>query len=80
MSREYVKKIHYPCETAAIFQDVLFVMRVNDATELLNSADRAAEFYLNYFPFCEIEDVRERVLYSFGGLYLKDWQIIREAA
>ncbi|WP_316503212.1 hypothetical protein [Klebsiella oxytoca] len=80
MSKEYMKKIHYPCETAAIFQDVLFVMRVNDATELLNSADRAAEFYLNYFPFCEIEDVRGGVLYSFGGLYLKDWQIIREAA
>ncbi|EKZ6391753.1 hypothetical protein RE075_002194 [Klebsiella aerogenes] len=80
MSREYVKKIHYPCETEAIFQDVIFVMRINDATELLYAADRAAEFYLNYFPFCELEDVRDGVFYSFGGLYLKDWQIIREAA
>lgn len=38
MTREYVKKIKYPCETAAIFQDVVFVMRVNDATELLSAA------------------------------------------
>ncbi len=43
MTREYVKKIKYPCETAAIFQDVVFVMRVNDATELLSAADRARE-------------------------------------
>lgn len=80
MTREYVKKIHYPCETAAIFQDVVFVMRVNDATELLGAADRSAEFYLSYFPFCELEDVREGIRYSFGGLYLRDDNILREAA
>lgn len=80
MTREYVKRIHYPCETAAIFQDVVFVMRVSDATELLSAADRVAEFYLSYFPFCQLEDVREGIRYSFGGLYLRDDHIIREAA
>lgn len=80
MTREYVKKIHYPCETAAIFQDVLFVMRVNHYSELLSQADRAAEFYLRHFPFCTLENIREGVLYSFGGLYLNDYELIREAA
>lgn len=80
MTREYVKRIHYPCETAAIFQDVLFVMRLNDASEVLDKADRAAEFYLSHFPFCTLENVRECVLYSFGGLYLNDYELIREAA
>lgn len=80
MSREYIKKIHYPCETAAIFQDVLFVIRVNDASEMLHAADRATEFYLGYFPYCTLEGVREGVLYSFGGLYLNDFDLIREAA
>lgn len=80
MTIEYVKKIHYPCETAAIFQDVLFVIRPEHASELLNECDRAAEFFLNYFPFCKLEDVREGIVYSFGGLYLNDFEIIREAA
>lgn len=80
MTREYIKKINYPCETAAIFQDVLFVMRLNDASELLDKADRAAEFFLNHFPFCTLENIREGVLYSFGGLYLNDYELIREAA
>lgn len=80
MTREYVKKIHYPCETAAIFQDVLFVIRPQNANELLDVCDSAAEFFLSYFPFCKLEDVREGITYSFGGLYLNDYEIIREAA
>lgn len=80
MTREYVKRIDYPCETAEIFQDVLFVMRLNDASELLDKADMAAEFYLSHFPFCTLENIREGILYSFGGLYLNDFELIREAA
>lgn len=80
MTREYVKKIHYPCVTAAIFQDVLFVIRLNDASEVLDKADRAAEFYLNYFPYATLESIREGILYSFGGLYLNDCELIRESA
>ncbi|WP_336709819.1 MULTISPECIES: hypothetical protein [unclassified Cedecea] len=80
MTREYVKKIHYPCETAAIFQDVLFVMRPQSASDLLAEADRAAEFYLRFFPFATLENVREGIVYSFCGLYLNDYQLIREAA
>ncbi len=80
MTREYAKKIHYPCETAAIFQDVLFVIRLNDASEVLDKADRAAEFYLNHFPYATLESIREGILYSFGGLYLNDFELIREAA
>lgn len=80
MSKEYVKKIHYPCETATIFQGVIFVIRMQHYSELLCEADKAAEFYLNYFPYATLEDIREGIRYSFGGLYLKDDQIIREAA
>ncbi|MDU4288353.1 hypothetical protein [Mixta calida] len=80
MTREYVKKIHYPCETGAVFQDVVFVIRPQSASELLSEADRAAEFFLGHFPFCTLEDVREGIRYSFGGLYLRDDHIIREAA
>ncbi|HAZ8272812.1 TPA: hypothetical protein J8W34_004491 [Citrobacter koseri] len=80
MTREYVKKIIYPCLTAAIFQDVIYVMRPASASELLAEADKASEFYLNYFPFATLKDIREGILYSFGGLYLNDFQLIREAA
>lgn len=80
MSKEYVKKIHYPCETATIFQSVIFVIRPQHYSELLCEADKATEFYLNYFPYATVEDIREGIRYSFGGLYLKDDQIIREAA
>ncbi|ELY5902346.1 TPA: hypothetical protein ACNHAG_005184 [Klebsiella pneumoniae] len=80
MTRQYVKKINYPCQTAAIFQDVIYVMRPASASELLAKADKASEFYLNYFPFATLEDIREGILYSFGGLYLNDFQLIREAA
>ncbi|HCL6502414.1 hypothetical protein [Citrobacter freundii] len=80
MTREYVKKIHYPCETAAIFQDVLFVISANHSSELLCAADRAAEFYLNHFPYATLKSIREGILYSFGGLYLNDFDLIREAA
>lgn len=75
-----MNKIHYPCETAGIFQDVLFVIRVNHESELLSAADKAAEFYLDYFPYVTLENIREGVLYSFGGLYLNDFELIREAA
>lgn len=80
MTRQYVKKITYPCLTAAIFQDVLFVMHPASASELLSEADKAAEFYLSYFPYATLEDIREGILYSFGGLYLNDYELIREAA
>lgn len=75
-----MNKIHYPCETAAIFQDVLFVIRVNHVSELLCAADRAAEFYLDFFPYATLENIRDGILYSFGGLYLNDFELIREAA
>lgn len=75
-----MKKIIYPCETAAIFQGVIFVMRVNHYSELLCAADTATEFYLNYFPYATLENIRCGILYSFGGLYLNDYELIREAA
>lgn len=79
MNREYVKEIHYPCETATIFQGVIFVIRPQHASELLCEADRAAEFYLSYFPYATLENIRDEIRYSFGGLYLTDDQLIREA-
>ncbi|WP_426785859.1 hypothetical protein ACP3TB_21695 (plasmid) [Rahnella variigena] len=75
-----MNKINYPCETAAIFQDVIFVIRPKHSSELLCEADRATEFFLNYFPYATLENVRDGILYSFGGLYLNDFQLIREAA
>lgn len=80
MTSQYVKKIHYPCETAAIFQDVIFVMRPQSAADLLGETDRAAEFFLDFFPFATLENIRDDIVYSFGGLYLNDFQLISEAA
>ncbi|WP_158780489.1 hypothetical protein [Pantoea sp. BAV 3049] len=79
MSKEYVKKIHYPCETGAIFQGVIFVIRPQHCSELLSEADKATEFYLNYFPYATLENIREGIRYSFGGLYLTDDQLVLEA-
>ncbi|HBM2590212.1 hypothetical protein QU609_20105 [Enterobacter hormaechei subsp. hoffmannii] len=75
-----MKKITYPCETAAIFQNVIFVMRPYSSSNLLAEADKATEFFLNYFPHATLESIRESILYSFGGLYLNDSELIREAA
>lgn len=75
-----MSKITYPCETAAIFQDVVFVIRPQSNATVLNEADRATEFFLNYFPYATLENIREEILYSFGGLYLNDFQLIRERA
>jgi hypothetical protein len=72
--------IQYPCETAAIFQDVIYVIRPNNASELLSEADRAAEFFLRHFPYVTLEEIRAGILYSFGGRYLNDYQLVRNAA
>ncbi len=75
-----MSKIIYPCETAAIFQDVIFVINPRSAHEILSEADRAAEFFLGYFPHATLENVREGISYSFGGRYLNDFELLREAA
>ena len=75
-----MSKITYPCETGAIFQDVIFVINPRNSSELLGEADRAAEFFLDYFPYATLENIREDIVYSFAGLYLNDFQLIREAA
>lgn len=72
--------IQYPCETAAIFKDVIYVIRPNNASELLSEADRAAEFFLRHFPYVTLEEIRAGILYSLGGRYLNDYQLVREAA
>lgn len=75
-----MKKIIYPCETAAIFQDVIFVINPSSAHQLLSEADRASEFFLVHFPYATLENVRDGILYSFGGRYLNDFELLREAA
>lgn len=75
-----MSKITYPCETGAIFQNVIFVIHPRDASELLCEADKAANFFMSHFPCATLEDIREEIVYSFGGLYLNDFQLIREAA
>ena len=75
-----MSKITYPCETDAIFQDVIFVINPRNSSQLLGEADKAAEFFLDYFPYATLENIREEIVYSFGGLYLNDFQLIREAA
>lgn len=75
-----MSQITYPCETAAIFQDVIFVIRPKHSSELLGEADKAAEFFLNHFPKTTLKKIQAGILYSFGGLYLNDFQLIREAA
>jgi hypothetical protein len=39
------------------FSGCPFVMSAASASELLSEADKAAEFYLNHFPFATLEDI-----------------------
>lgn len=71
--------IHYPCETAAVFNGVVFVINPQDKAHLSEEADRAYEFYRNFFPKISAREVLARIRFSFGGLYLTLSDIQREA-
>ncbi|HDZ9010898.1 TPA: hypothetical protein RUY31_003605 [Klebsiella quasipneumoniae subsp. similipneumoniae] len=71
--------IHYPCETAAIFNNVVFVINPQDKGHLADECDRAYEFYRNFFPGMPAVEVLHRLRFSFGGLYLSVNDIQREA-
>ncbi|QDX29535.1 hypothetical protein [Dickeya poaceiphila] len=73
-------KIIYPCETAAIFQDVIFIIRAQSRSDLFNEIDKAENFYLSYFPYATLENIWDGIRYSFNGLYLNAMQANREAA
>lgn len=70
--------IHYPCETAAIFQGIVFVIRPQSKSDLWAEIERAETFYLNYFPYATTEHIWDGIRYSFGGLYLNGLQANRE--
>lgn len=71
--------IRYPCETASIFQGVIFVITPQSKEDLADEIDRAEQFYLGHFPYVNTEDIWEGIRYSFGGLYLNAFQVNREA-
>lgn len=71
--------IRYPCETAAVFNGVVFVINPQDKPHLAVEADRAYEFYRNFFPHITASEVLTRIRFSFGGLYLSLNDIQREA-
>lgn len=75
-----MRKITYPCETAAIFNDVVFVIRPNSAEDLMEECDKAETFFLNFFPYATNENVFDEIRYSFGGLYLNSLEVYRESA
>lgn len=74
-----MRKITYPCETAAIFNDVVFVIRPNSAEDLMEECDKAESFFLNFFPYVTHENVFDDICYSFGGLYLNSLEVYRES-
>lgn len=74
-----MRKITYPCETAAIFNDVVFVIRTNSAEDLMEECDKAETFFLNFFPYATHENVFDEMRYSFGGLYLNSLEAYRES-
>lgn len=71
-----MSKITYPCETAAIFQDVIFVISPQNREHLMYEIDKAEKFYLSYFPYATLIDVWDGIRYSFNGLYLTAMQAI----
>lgn len=75
-----MRKITYPCEAAAIFNDVVFVIRPNIAEDLMDECDKAETFFLNFFPYATHENVFDEIRYSFGGLYLNSFEVYRESA
>lgn len=70
--------IHYPCETAAVFNGVVFVINPQCKSHLAEEADRAYEFYRGFFPDVPALEVLNRLRFSFGGLYLKLIDVQRE--
>lgn len=71
--------IHYPCETAAVFNGVVFVINPQNKDHLAEEADRAYEFYRGFFQEISASEVLERLRFSFGGLYLSLIGVQREA-
>lgn len=71
--------IHYPCETAAVFNGVVFVINPQNKYHLAEECDRAYEFYRKFFPKISASEVLSRIRFSFGGQYLKLIDIQREA-
>lgn len=74
-----MRKITYPCETAAIFNDVVFVIRPNSAEDLMEECDKAETFFLNFFPYATHKNVFDEIRYSVGGLYLNSFEVYRES-
>lgn len=72
-----MSKITYPCETAAICKDVVFVIRPQSRDQLVAECERADMFFREMTPKATNQDLRE-TRYSFGGLYLNSDDIIRE--
>lgn len=70
--------IRYPCETAAVFNSVVFVINPQNKDHLAEEADRAYEFYRGFFPEIPASEVLTRIRFSFGGLYLKLIDVQRE--
>ncbi|MEG1465027.1 MAG: hypothetical protein RSA68_03860 [Hafnia sp.] len=75
-----MRKIIYPCDTAAIFNDVVFVTRPSSAEDLMEECDKAETFFLNFFPYATHENVFDDIRYSLGGLYLNSLKVYRESA
>lgn len=71
--------INYPCETAAIFQGVIFVIRPQSKSDLATEISKVEDFYLSYFPYATTENIWDGIRYSFGGLYLSNAHVYREA-
>lgn len=74
-----MRKIIYPCETAAIFNDVVFVIRTNSAEDLMEECKKAETFFLNFFPSATNECVCNEIRYSFGGLYIDSLETLWES-
>ncbi|WP_447723269.1 hypothetical protein [Enterobacter asburiae] len=71
--------IHYPCETAAVFNGVVFVINPKDKFHLAEECDRAYQFYRNFFPRLGVNKVLTGMRFSFGGQYLTLNDIQRES-
>ncbi|TCL06872.1 hypothetical protein [Sodalis ligni] len=74
-----MKEINFPCETAVIFRDTIFLIRLQGKSDLCQQMEMATGWFKRWFSAPE-DEVKAALFVSFGGLYLDYKQTMERAA
>lgn len=72
-----MNNITYPCNTAAVYQDVIFPISLNTKHDIRSEIDLAVKWFKRWSGDNEV-DITVDMLVSFGGLYLSYQQSLRK--